>query len=43
MCCGLIVQKKGILITKKPIKHESAYRYLQVVLCDLVNIVVVAF
>ena len=40
---GLSALQKGMLIIKEPIKHESAYRCLQIVPCDLRNIVFIAF
>jgi hypothetical protein len=43
MCHGLIFQKKTVLIIKEPMKHECAYRSLQVVLGPLWSIFVVAF
>ena len=40
---GLIILRKGMLVIKEPIKHESAHRCLQIVPRDLRNIVCIAF
>ena len=40
---GLLVFQKGMLATKEPIKHESAYQCLWIVSRDLRNIVFDAF